>query len=77
VLLALWIAWFATWRDRTSVLLIGAACATAALALSPVMIGFARIHSYYGFSRSYREILSFSGDLTSLVTASPLLSLWG
>jgi hypothetical protein len=76
VLLGLWVLWFVRWRDRRALLAIGAASIGAMAALSPIAIGYSRIHSYYGFERTLEEIVRFSADLTGLFAASPLLALW-
>ena len=77
VLLAIWLGWFVGWRDRRLLLPILGMCLCAAAILSPVLVGFWRFHHRYGFARSLEENLFFSGDVTSVVTASPLLSVWG
>jgi hypothetical protein len=77
ILLALWLLWF-TRRYHLRALLgtvIAGACALAAL--SPLALGYARIHRYYGFERSLGEIVKFSADATSLLTADPTVMLWG
>ena len=77
VLVGLWILWFVHWRDRRALLGIAAASAAAVAALSPIAIGYSRIHSFYGFVRSGDEIVRLSADLTAFFTASPLLTVWG
>jgi hypothetical protein len=76
VLLVLWILWFVRWRDRRAFLAIAAATAGAIAVLSPIAVGYSRIHSYYGLGRSLEEIVALSADLTALFTASSLLALW-
>ncbi len=56
-------------------ILIAVACAF--VALLPVIIGYSRIHAYYGLARPFYEILSLSADVTSYLTAHPTLRLWG
>jgi hypothetical protein len=77
VLLGLWILWFVRWRDPWVLLEIGAASAGAMATLSPIALGYWRIHSYYGLGRRLEEIVGLSADVTALFTASPLLALWG
>jgi hypothetical protein len=76
VLLARWIPWFVRPHDWTvfPAVLTGVACAAAAL--SPLAIGYSRIHGQYGLARSLDEVLFYSADVTSFATASVLLPLW-
>ncbi|MGE3509503.1 MAG: discoidin domain-containing protein [Vicinamibacterales bacterium] len=76
VLLGLWVLWFVPWRDwRKTTAILGAAL-IGVLVLAPIYVGMWRIHRSYGYDRS-DEAASFSADATSIVTASPLLALWG
>jgi hypothetical protein len=77
VFLALWMLWFLRLRDWRVGGAIAIGCACAAAVISPVAIGYWRIHQHYGFHRGLFEVKLFSADVTSLVTASPLLPLWG
>jgi hypothetical protein len=63
-------------REWRLAIAIVASCLVCAAVLAPVMFGFRRIHQQYGFARTLPEVLFFSADLASLVSASPLLSLW-
>jgi hypothetical protein len=76
VLLALWIPWFVRRDDWTVLLAVLAGVACAAAALSPLAIGYSRIHEQYGLARSLNEVLFYSADVTSFATASALLPLW-
>jgi hypothetical protein len=77
VLLGLWLLWFMRGNDARSMLaiLIAAACAFATLL--PVILGYRRIHAYYGFARSFNEIVSLSADVTSYLTAHATSLFWG
>lgn len=77
VLMLLWVCWFVDWRDRRTLVSIGSACAVAAAVLAPVVIGYERVHVWYGFERSLDEIARLSADLTAIGVASPLSALWG
>ncbi len=77
VLLGLWILWFAQRDDPAMIGAIVAAAAAALIALLPIVIGFWRIHNYYGLSRPYDEIISLSADATSYLTAHSTSQLWG
>jgi hypothetical protein len=77
VLLALWLLWFVRRDEMRSLAGILIAVACAFLALLPVIIGYSRIHAYYGLARPFSEILSLSADVTSYLTAHPTLRLWG
>ncbi len=77
VLLVLWLLWFIR-RDDTDVLngvLVAGSCAI--VALLPLALRFQRIHSWYGFARPFDEILRYSADVTSFLTAHSSLRLWG
>ena len=76
VFLALWMAWFLRWRDSRllgAILLAGSAAATV---LIPIALGYLRVHRHYEFARPYRDIITLSADVTSLVTSSNLSLFW-
>ncbi len=77
VLLALWLFWFVRPGELRLLggILIAAACAF--VALLPVIVGYSRIHAYYGLARPFSEILSLSADVTSYLTAHSTSLLWG
>ena len=77
VLLALWLLWFVRRDEMRSLAGILIAVACAFVALLPVIVGYSRIHAYYGLARPFYEILSLSADVTSYLTAHPTLRLWG
>jgi F5/8 type C domain len=77
VLLALWLPWFFRWEDRRAAAAIVATCVCALAIVAPIGIGYWRIHQAYGFARTFREIQALSADLSSFVTASPMMVLWG
>lgn len=78
VFLGLWLIWFVrprAWRDLPWIV---AAAGVAALAVSPILIGYSGIHENYDLTRDFtQEILNYSADLSSFVTASPLSAVWG
>ncbi len=77
VLLFLWVLWFVRWRDGWRLLLsMAAAAAGLAVVVSPLAIGYARIHREYGMAHNIGEVLAFSADITSLVTATSRSALW-
>jgi F5/8 type C domain len=77
VLLGLWLLWFPRRNDLRALpgFLLAGACALTALL--PLARGYMRIHAFYGLSRRFEEILRYSADLTSLLTAHPMATLWG
>ena len=77
VLLALWLIWFVRPREWRIAAAIGAASACGVVPLVPIALEYWRVHRYYGFSRGLEEVRLFSADLTSFVTASPVLRVWG
>jgi hypothetical protein len=77
VFVALWLWWFLRWRDVGQLLAIAIAGACAVVALSPIALGYTRIHAYYGLRRHIDAIVDLSADITSLFAASPRLALWG
>lgn len=78
VVLGLWILWFMrprAWRETLAIIAAGGA---SALVVSPIVFGYSRIHHSYNLTRDFtEEVLKYSGDLSSLVTASPLSAVWG
>lgn len=77
VFFALWLAWFfrpSEWRAAVPLVVAGAA---AVAVLAPVYIGYSRIHDAYGMERLFEEVLTYSADVSSFVTASALSLLWG
>jgi hypothetical protein len=77
VLLALWMVWFLRRDDRVAVAGIAAATLAAGALLAPIAWMYRTIHQHYGLTRSYTDIVSLSADVTSFVTASPLMGVWG
>jgi F5/8 type C domain len=77
VLLALWMIWFIRPREWRTAAAIGIGGAAAAAALLPIALAYVHIHRYYGFVRTLTEVETFSADLSSLWTASPILRFWG
>ena len=77
VLLGLWTLWFVRPRDWRVAAGIGVACAATCIVLLPIALPYSRIHREYGFSRLASEVIHYSADLTSFVTASPTLRIWG
>jgi hypothetical protein len=77
IVVALWLAWFATAREvRKAGLLILLGWTIAAVPMIPILLKYRAVHGALGLSRVHREILSFSGDLTSFLAASELTALW-
>lgn len=78
VFFALWIVWFVqpqAWRDLLAICAAGAA---SMLVVWPIVAGYGSVHARYNWRRDLsEELLTFSADLTSFVTASPLSALWG
>jgi hypothetical protein len=77
VMLALWAAWFFRRGDGVAVRNAALAGVAVAIALAPIGWGYRSIHQHYGFSRGLNDIVTLSADVTSYVTASPLVWLWG
>jgi hypothetical protein len=77
VLLVLWVLWFVRPREWRTAVAVGVAGAAAAVALLPIALAYVHIHHYYGFTRTLAEVETFSADVSSLWTASPILRLWG
>ena len=78
-LVVFWLLWFAAgrWPLRQVVRLV-AAFAVGGLLLVPIVRGYQSIlHETYGLSRSIVEVRAFSADITSLLSASPDLLVWG
>ena len=72
VLLWIWTLWFIRprmWREAVAIAVAGAA---SVVAVSPIILGYARIHDGHNLSRDFAEVLAYSADITSLVTAPPM-----
>ena len=77
VLVGLWVLWFVrprAWRDA---LAIGTAGLMAALVLAPIAVGYSRIHQQHNLSREFAEVVTYSADVSSFVTASAMSAVWG
>jgi hypothetical protein len=77
VLIGMWILWFVrphAWRDALRVVTAGS---VAALLLLPIVLGYSRIHEGHALARDFGEVLNYSADLSSFVTASALSAAWG
>jgi hypothetical protein len=78
VFVGLWVLWFMrphAWRAMLAIITTSAA---SVLFVSPIVFGYSRIHQSYNWRRDLtEEILRFSADLSSFVTASPLSAVWG
>ena len=75
VLLGLWMLWFV--RDTKALAAIVGATAAAGVVLAPIALAYQRIHAFHGFERSFDEVLIYSGDVSSLFTASFRSLVWG
>ncbi len=77
VMLALWAAWFFRPGDGPALRNAALAGGAVMIALAPIAWTYRSIHQQYGFSRVFNDIITLSADVTSYVTASPLVWLWG
>jgi len=77
IFVALWVVWFVRWRDWRSLVGIAAACLACGVALTPIAIEYLRVHQALGLSRNLHEVVLYSADATSIVTAPELIALWG
>lgn len=78
VLLGLWTLWFMRPQAWRAVLAMAGAAGVAVVAVSPIVLGYQQIHQSYNLKRDFfDEVLEYSADLSSFVTASPLSALWG
>lgn len=76
ILMAAWLVWFISWRDHRALVSIATASLIGVAVLAPIYIGMWRVHQQYAFDRS-SEVENFSADVSSYLTASPLVALWG
>ncbi|MDA1035865.1 MAG: discoidin domain-containing protein, partial [Chloroflexi bacterium] len=73
VLLGMWILWFTrAWRHALAIVAAGG---ISAVVISPIVLGYSRVHDSYSLAR-VREVATYSADLSSLVSASPLSAAW-
>jgi hypothetical protein len=77
VLLGMWLLWFLRRDDLRALAGILLASAGSLLVLLPLVLGYRRIHAFYGFARPFDQIVLYSADATSLLTAHSSLTLWG
>lgn len=78
VFFAMWIVWFVRPREWRALVAIGIAGGMAMLAVWPIVAGYGDVHSGYSWRRDLvEEVLTFSADVSSFVTASPLSAFWG
>jgi hypothetical protein len=77
IVVALWLAWFATARAARRVLVLAAGGGIVGIAaLMPMLLKYRAVHSALGLRRLPDEILLFSGDLLSFVSATRFTALW-
>ena len=76
ILIAVWLAWYALTRPTRLVAAL-VWFGLGAVLLSPVLLGYQRIHDDYGFSRSIGEMEVYSADVMSIFGASYRLQSWG
>lgn len=77
VFLGMWMVWFlrpGAWREGLAIVAAGGA---SVVMISPIVLGYSSIHQGYSFTRHFAEVLLYSADLSSIVTASPLSAVWG
>jgi hypothetical protein len=77
VLVALWVGWFAartqTGRLAAAILLIWF---VAGLIMVPVLLRYKAVADHWQLTRGFGEVVAFSGDVSSFVTAPQLLRWW-
>ena len=76
VLLGLWALWHIRRGDAKALLGIVIAGLCALVALIPLALGYARAHAQNLLERPLNEIVAFSADATSILTAHPTVRLW-
>ena len=77
VFVGLWVVWFVRWRDWRTIAWFAAACLACGIVLAPIAVAYLRVHQAFGLSRNLREVVLYSADATSIVTAPGLIALWG
>lgn len=65
------------WRDLTVWLWLGAAVGATVVLTLPFLLPYLEARQRYGFERPYGEVLFFSANLWSYVTAAEPVRLWG
>jgi hypothetical protein len=76
-MLGLWGLWFTRTHELALVARAAGAVAAVLAVLAPLAWSYRSIHGRYGFARGLNDIVTLSADVTSYLTASPLLSVWG
>ena len=78
VLVVGWLVWFLRGVHRWKTLaIVGVAWGVSVLPLAPVLWRYQQVHERFGFVRTLGEVRSFSADVTGLISAPDILSLWG
>ncbi|MBZ5556116.1 MAG: discoidin domain-containing protein [Acidobacteriia bacterium] len=77
LLVALWLAWFASGRaERRSLAAILAAWTIAAVPLAPILWKYREVQVAFDFRRDLTEVAAYSADIAALLTASPHMRFW-
>lgn len=77
LLIAAWIAWFTPWKTHARrAAAIGVTWAAFSLPLAPVLLQYLRIQQQLGLERNRAEMIFFSADWSSFLSATPLLRFW-
>ncbi len=77
LLLVAWIVWFTPWRAHPNRgVAILATWMVFSLPLIPVLLEYLRVQTHLGLERNRAEMVLFSADWGSFVTATPMLRFW-
>ena len=74
--IGLWAIWFARDRPWRGVGAIALTCGLVFVALLPILLGYQSIQNRLLLTRSFAEIEDFSADVTGILSATPLMTLW-
>lgn len=78
VFCALWLVWFMRLPDWRRVAMITAAGVTAGAFIAPIVLHYRQIHGRFEWRRDlHEELVRFSADLSSFLSAAPFSALWG
>jgi hypothetical protein len=77
LLLAAWIVCFTPWRTHaTRGLAIGLTWIVSSLPLVPVLLEYYRVQTFLGLVRNRAEMMAFSAEWSSFLSAIPFLRFW-
>jgi len=77
LLIGAWILWFTPWRTHSRrAIAIGVAWLISSLPLIPLLLKYLQVQRQLGLQRNRAEMIGFSADWSSFLSATPILRFW-